>query len=92
VQVKLDAYPYQDYGIIPGRVNFISADSKSDQQLGEVYQLEIILKQDYVTKNQQQIKFKAGQTATADIIIRRRRILDVVLDPIRQLKHDGIKM
>ncbi len=92
VQVKLDAYPYQDYGIIPGTVNFISADSKSDQRLGEVYRVEIILKQNYVTDNQQPIKFKAGQTATADIIIRRRRILDVVLEPIRQLKHDGIKM
>lgn len=92
VQVKLDAYPYQDYGIIPGRVNFISADSKSDQQLGEVYQLEITLQKDYVTEDRHQIKLKAGQTATADIIIRRRRILDVVLDPIRQLKQDGIKM
>ena len=92
VQVKLDAYPFQDYGIIPGVVTFISADSTSDQQLGEVYQVEIMLEQDYVLDNQQPIKFKAGQTATADIIIRRRRILDVVLDPIRQLKHDGINM
>lgn len=92
VQVKLDAYPHQDYGIIPGMVNFISVDSQSDQQLGEVYQLEILLQKDYVTKNQQQIKFRPGQTATADIVIRRRRILDVVLDPIRQLNSDGIKM
>ena len=92
VQVKLDAYPFQDYGIIPGMVTFISADSKSDQQLGEVYQVEIMLEQDYVIDNQQPIKFKAGQTATADIIIRRRRILDIVLDPIKQLKYDGIKM
>ncbi|WP_019504764.1 HlyD family efflux transporter periplasmic adaptor subunit [Pleurocapsa sp. PCC 7319] len=92
VQVKLDAYPFQDYGIIPGKVTFISADSKSDQQLGEVYQVEIMLEKDHVIDNQQPIKFKAGQTATADIIIRRRRILDVVLDPIRQLKDDGINM
>lgn len=92
VQVKLDAYPFQDYGIIPGIVTFISADSAADQELGEVYQVEIKLEQDYVIDNQQPIKFKAGQTATADIIIRRSRILDILLDPIRQLKDDGIKM
>lgn len=92
VQVKLDAYPFQDYGIIPGIVTFISADSEADQELGEVYQVEIKLEKDYVIDNQQPIKFKAGQTATADIIIRRSRILDILLDPIRQLKDDGIKM
>ena len=92
VQVKLDAYPYQQYGLIPGTVNYLSADAKPDPQLGEVYQVEVALERDYITDNQEQIKFKAGQTATADIIIRRRRILDVWLEPIKKLQHDGIEM
>ena len=92
VQVKLDAYPYQSYGLIPGTVNYISADTKLNPQLGEVYQVEVELERDYVTDNQQQIKFKAGQTATADIVIRRRRILDVWLEPIQKLQQDGIEM
>ena len=84
VQVKLDAYPYQYYGLIPGTVNYLSADAKLNPQLGEVYQVEVTLKRDYITDNQQPIKFKAGQTATADIIIRRRRLLDVWLEPIKK--------
>lgn len=90
VQVKLDAYPYQDYGVIPGRVTEISADAKSNKQLGEVYRVEVQLERDHVTKNQQVIPFKAGQTATADIIIRKRRIMDVLLDPIKQIQKDGL--
>ncbi len=92
VQVKLDAYPYQHYGLISGTVNYLSADAKPNPQLGDVYQVEVALERDYITDNQQQIKFKAGQTATADIIIRRRRIVDVWLEPIKKLQHDGIEM
>lgn len=92
VQVKLDAYPYQDYGVIPGRVMEISADAESDEQLGEVYRLEIKLEKDHVTENGKVIAFKAGQTLSADIIIRRRRIIDVLLDPIKQIQKDGINL
>jgi HlyD family secretion protein len=92
VQVKLDAYPYQDYGVIPGRVTNISADAQEHEQLGEVYHLEIKLEKDHITENRQIIPFKAGQTVTADIVIRNRRIIDVLLDPLKQIQQDGIDL
>ncbi|WP_009544633.1 HlyD family efflux transporter periplasmic adaptor subunit [Crocosphaera subtropica] len=91
-QVKLDAYPYQDYGVITGEVTAISADAESDEKLGEIYRVEIELERDHILKNQERIAFKPGQTVTADIIIRRRRIIDVLLDPIKQIQKDGIKL
>ncbi|EGJ34825.1 MULTISPECIES: HlyD family efflux transporter periplasmic adaptor subunit [Moorena] len=92
VQIKLDAYPYQEYGIIKGKVTSLSADAKTDQQLGSVYEVEVSLNRDYVTEDDQMIRFKPGQTAKADIIIRRRRIVDFLLDPIRQLQKGGVNL
>ena len=92
VQVKFDAYPYQDYGVVSGRVTAISPDAEMDEYLGEVYNLEINLDRDHVATRDQLIRFKAGQTASADIVIRQRRIADVLLDPIRQLQQDGISL
>ncbi|NEQ24882.1 MAG: HlyD family efflux transporter periplasmic adaptor subunit [Microcoleus sp. SIO2G3] len=92
VQVKLDAYPYQDYGIVSGKVTSISPDTKPDERLGAVYRVEVSLAQSYLTANHQNIKLKAGETATAEIIIRRRRIADLLLDPIRQLQNSGINL
>ena len=91
-QVKLDAYSYQDYGVIPGKVIGISADAKKDEQLGSVYQVKIELDRDYVSDRSKKIVFKPGQTATAEIVIRRQRIIDVLLDPIRKLQSDGIDL
>ena len=92
VKMKLDAYPYQDYGIIAGEVTSISADAEIDPTIGAVYRVEISLEKDYVIEEQQQVEFKAGQTASADIVIRRRRIADILLEPIRKLREDGISM
>ena len=92
VQVKLDAYPYQDYGIVTGFVTSISPDAKPDERLGPVYRVEVALDRKYVYAQHQVIPFKAGQTATAEIIIRRRRIVDILLDPIRKLQKGGVDL
>jgi hemolysin D len=92
VQIKLDAYPYQDYGIVPGKVVSISPDAKSSDRSEPVYQVEIALDRTSIVFNHQTVQFKAGQVATAEIVIRRRRILDVLLEPIRQLQKGGINL
>jgi hypothetical protein len=71
---------------VSGKVTSISPDTKPDERLGAVYRVEVSLAQSYLTANHQNIKLKAGETATAEIIIRRRRIADLLLDPIRQLQ------
>lgn len=86
VQVKLDAYPYQDYGIITGHVAKISPDAQPDERLGRVYQIEVELERSYITKDQQKVLFKAGQTATAEIVTRQRRIVDLLFDPLKKLQ------
>jgi hemolysin D len=91
-KVKFDAYPYQDYGVITGKVISISPDSKPDEKLGAVYRVGIALDRNYVKTHHQTVKFKVGQTASAEIIIRRRRIADMLLEPIKQLQKGGINL
>lgn len=91
-QVKFDAYSYQDYGIIPGKVISISTNSQTDEKLGEVYRVRIELERNYVTDNLKKISFKPGQTASADIVIRHRRIIDVLLDPVKKMRQDGVDL
>lgn len=92
VQLKFEAFPYQEYGVVTGKVISISPDTKPDERLGAVYRVEVSLSRDFVTANHQKVKFKAGQTAIADIVIRQRRIVDLLLDPIRQLQKGGVSL
>ncbi len=105
VKVKLDAYPYQDYGILPGKIRWISPDSRpsanptkpsrddsSSENPGSesVFMVEIELEQSYVQMGDRKIALTPGQTANAEVIIRRRRIGDYMLDPFRRLKKGGV--
>ena len=95
VKLKFDAYPFQDYGVVPGHLYWKSPDSKkveSGQSQVEVFDLEITLKQTTIQAQNKQIVLAPGQTATAEVVVRQRRIIDFILDPFTQLQKGGLKL
>lgn len=95
VKIKFDAYPFQDYGIVEGTLTRISPDSEiRDTAQGklETYELEVTMSKNYVQAFNKQILLAPGQTATAEIIVRNRRIIDFFTDPFKQLQKDGVKL
>jgi hemolysin D len=95
VKVKFDAYPFQDYGIVSGKVTWVSPDSKvveTPQGKIEVFELEVGLEQNYITNFNKRIYLNAGQTASAEVIIRQRRIIDFIIDPFKKLQQRDLKL
>lgn len=93
VKVKFDAYPYQEYGIVEGKVTWVSPDSKiqqTPQGNSESFELDITLNQQYVDNGEKRVSLTPGQTADAEVIIRQRRIIDFVLDPFKRLQKDRL--
>ena len=95
VKVKFDAYPFQDYGVNDGTLVSISPDSKvveTPQGEQETYELEVELDKSYIIDEGKKIELTPGQTATAEIIVRQRRVIDFFIDPFKQLQEDGVKL
>lgn len=92
VKLKFDAFPYQDYGVLSGHVISISPNTTTDEKLGAVYQIEIAVDQEEITVPGKTPELKAGQTARAEIVTRDRRIIDVLLDPLKKLQQEGINL
>ncbi len=95
VKLKFDAYPFQDYGVVPGHLRWISPDSKVVETIQgkvEVFELEIVLDQTSIQTQDKQVSLAPGQTATAEVIIRQRRIIDFVLDPFKKLQKGDFKL
>lgn len=95
VRIKFDAYPYQDYGIVEGRVTWISPNSETTetpQGSLQTFELEITLDQPYVQTGDKRIALTPGQTATAEVIVRQRRVIDFLLDPFKKLQTGGLDL
>lgn len=97
-KIKLDAYPFQDYGIIEGHVSWISPDSKvannsqSPQPAEDFFELEISIDRNYLAAKTEQIPLTPGQTAAAEVVIRQRRLIDYFLEPFKKLKKGGLEL
>ena len=100
VKLKFDAFPFQDYGVLPGRLTWISPDSRIEGNgnpgqpapVQEFYDVEIKLERNYVENHERRVTLTPGQTATAEVVIRKRRLADVFLSPFKSLKKGGIQL
>jgi hemolysin D len=95
VQIKFDAYPYQDYGTVKGQVTWVSPNSKitqTPQGAIQTFELEVTLDRFHIQTKDKQIALTPGQTATAEVIVRQRRVIDFLLDPFKKLEAGGLDL
>lgn len=84
VRVKLEAFPFTDYGWIEGRVETISRDAIQDEQLGLVYNARIRLMRNHIMIGERRQTVGPGLAVQAEIRTGRRRIIQYLLSPISQ--------
>ena len=86
VKIKVSAFPYQRYGFLSGTLDYISPTTRvSKEKETHVYKGHVNLDKTFFVSNDVEYPLRFGMTATAEIIVRQRRIIDVVLDPLRGL-------
>ncbi len=85
VKLKFSAFPYQRYGFIEGTLDYISptAQSSSDGRL--LYKGHVSLAQTHFTVDDVDYPLRFGMAAVAEIVVRKRRLIDLALDPLRKL-------
>jgi HlyD family secretion protein len=93
--LKFDEYPFQDYEVVKGKLSWVSPNSKITQTTQgnlTTYDVEIELVQRCIQQKSKCEPFKSGQAATAEIIIRQRRLIDFILDPFKRLQKGEFKL
>ncbi|MBW4458772.1 MAG: HlyD family type I secretion periplasmic adaptor subunit [Nodosilinea sp. WJT8-NPBG4] len=84
VKIKLETFPYQEFGLVQGTVESISPNSIQEQNVGLVYPARIKVDKTFVTIQGQEVPITPGMAATAEIVTRQKTILSFLLDPITE--------
>ncbi|MGK7873731.1 MAG: HlyD family efflux transporter periplasmic adaptor subunit [Xenococcaceae cyanobacterium] len=95
VKMKFDAYPFQDYGVVEGELVEISPTTKvteTDQGKVATYELKIELNQTCISTPNECIALRPGDTATAEVVLRQRRLIDFIIDPFKKLQQGGFSL
>jgi hemolysin D len=87
VKMKFSAFPYQRYGFIGGTLDYISPSTQgaSKAEAAAVYKGNVRLDRDYFTVDEINYPLRFGMVATAEIVVRKRRLIDFALDPLREI-------
>jgi adhesin transport system membrane fusion protein len=86
VQVKLDAFDFSVYGMLQGKLIYISSDTLVEQgpngQSISSYRAQIRLDVQQSNRMLANVALKPGMTATIDIKTRTRNLLQYLLKPV----------
>jgi len=85
-KLKFAAFPYQRYGVIQGTLEYISPATKPSAQTKQpVYEGRVALERDHYKVADTKVPLRYGMTASAEVVVRERRLIDMALDPFREI-------
>ncbi|MGE5417327.1 MAG: HlyD family type I secretion periplasmic adaptor subunit [Acidobacteriota bacterium] len=92
VEVKIDTFPFQKYGTIPGRLEAISPDATDDEKLGPIFTIKVKLDRQWLAVNGRNVTLTPGMTASAEIKTGKRRIIEFFLSPIMKYFNESLTL
>lgn len=99
-RIKLDPYPFQQYGVLEGRVRTVSEDSFVRTQDGAqaegagheaFYRARIVLEDTTLEGLSGETRFLPGMTLTAEVVFGDRTVMSYLLYPIIRSLDEGLR-
>jgi len=90
-EVKIETFSFQKYGTVEAVVSEVSPDAIEDKEKGRVYRVMLKLNKNQMLVGDKQVFFGPGMTASAEIKIRQKRIIEFFLDPFRKYQSEALR-
>ncbi|WP_147820960.1 HlyD family type I secretion periplasmic adaptor subunit [Salidesulfovibrio onnuriiensis] len=91
VGIKLEAFPFTEYGTLDGTVQSVSGDAIQTEE-GDLYFLARVgMKQSHIMVNGRRVNLTPGMRATAEVKIRQRRLIEFFLSPLLKYTSESMK-
>jgi len=85
--IKLDAFPFQKYGVIEGTIDYISPDAFEDERQGYVYKIRVRPNQEFIELENKNLNMSTGMTASVEVKLDRRKVIEFFLPAIDYVKE-----
>ncbi|HSO88378.1 MAG TPA: HlyD family efflux transporter periplasmic adaptor subunit [Draconibacterium sp.] len=89
VNIKLDNYPYMEFGLLEGKITNISMVPVSNEK-GGYYTAEIELFNKLITNYKKELPFNQEMQGNAEIITKDRRLIERLIEPLVSIFREKI--
>lgn len=90
-EVKVETFSFTRYGTVPATVSWVTADAVQDDKRGAIFPASLKLEQASLDIDGKAVKLAPGMVVTAEIKTGRRRVIDFLLSPLRQVANESLK-
>lgn len=89
--VKFTAYDFSIYGGMEGSLDFISADTLTNEKGESYYQIRVRTVDNHIGRENEPLPIIPGMVATVDILTGKKSVLDYLLKPILKAKEKSLR-
>ena len=91
VEVKVDAFNFQKFGTLKGKVREISPDAIEDKERGQLYRVMVSIDEEKLHTDNRDLQVYPGMAVSAEIKTRKKRIIDFFLEPFQTYKSEALR-
>ena len=91
VEVKVDAFNFQKFGTLRGKVREISPDAIEDKERGQIYRVMVSIEDEKLHMDDKDLQIYPGMAVSAEIKTRKKRIIDFFLEPFQTYKSEALR-
>jgi hemolysin D len=91
VTVKVESFPFTQYGVIEGTVTNVSNDAIADEELGLYYSARVRVARSTMLVDGVDVMLSPGMAVTAEVTTGTRRLIEFVLSPVMQHVGESAK-
>ncbi len=91
VEIKVDAFNFQKFGTLKGKVREISPDAIEDKERGQLYRVMVSLDEEKLHMDNRDLQVYPGMAVSAEIKTRKKRIIDFFLEPFQTYKSEALR-
>jgi hemolysin D len=91
VEIKLEAFPFTRYGLVPGGVERVSNDAIPDEKLGLIYRAVVRLDRSRILVGDRYVPLGPGMSAQVEIKTGERRIIEYFLAPFLRYYDEALR-
>ena len=90
-RVKLTAFDYLQYGVLSGKVDWVSADTLTDPENNPYYRVIVRTDESSITRAGETMRAIPGMVANVDILTGRKSVLQYLLTPVLRTRDEAMR-
>jgi hemolysin D len=90
-EIKVETFPFTQYGTLPAEVIDVSSDAVTDEQKGLIYAARVLMKDATIRVNDKMVNLTPGMAVTVEVKTGTRRLIEFVLSPLLKYRDEGLR-